>query len=148
VEDEESLKTSALIRKLSQTVQDEIDELLSDGVMSTSVVVGSIFFTGDQLFGVEQLSVSSSSDLINYGGFKIDEDGTRHVFAGTSFAEEGVERIITTSDGLVRGHLTIGLDSMLQAVQFPARITDLDTGLSDMNGDTFSHDESLWGVEI
>jgi hypothetical protein len=28
---------------------------------------------------------------------------------------------------------------MLQAVQLPASISDLDTGLSNMDGDTFTH---------
>jgi len=30
---------------------------------------------------------------------------------------------------------------VLQAVQLPAGVTDLDTGLADMDGDTFTHDE-------
>jgi hypothetical protein len=37
--------------------------------MSSGEIVGGIFFTGDQLFGVEQLSVSTGSDFINDGGF-------------------------------------------------------------------------------
>merc|ERR1712072_1269133 len=49
------------------------------------------------------------------------------LFASTSFAEEGVEGVISTSDGLVTWHLTVRLDAMLKAVQFPASVTDLDT---------------------
>jgi len=56
----------------------------------------------------------------------------------TSFTEEGVERIITTSDGLVGWHLTIWLDTVFQAVQLPACITNLATSLSDMDGDTLT----------
>ena len=63
------------------------------------------------------------------------------MFAGSSLTEEGVEGVITTSDGLVTGHLAIRLDAMFQAVQFPAGITDLDTSLADVDGDAFS----LWG---
>jgi len=66
------------------------------------------------------------------------------VFASTSFAEEGVERVITTSDGLVTWHLTIRLDSVFQTVQFPTGVTDLATGLTNMDGDTFTHIEVLW----
>jgi len=37
--------------------------------MSSGEIIGGIFFTGDQLFGVEQLSVSTGSDFINDGWF-------------------------------------------------------------------------------
>jgi len=45
VEDEETLETSALIGELSNSVEAEIDDLTSDGVMSSGEVVGGIFFT-------------------------------------------------------------------------------------------------------
>ena len=57
------------------------------------------------------------------------------MFTCSSFAEEGVEGVITTSDGLVTWHLSIGLDSVFEAVQLPTSIPDLTTGLSDMDGD-------------
>lgn len=139
VEDKESLETSALISQLPDSVENQVDDFLTNGVVTTGVVVGGIFLTGDELFGVEQLTVGTSSDLIDYSWFQIDEDGSWHVLASSSFAEEGVERIITTSDGLVTWHLTIRLDTVFETVQLPAGITDLDTGLSDMDGDTFTH---------
>ena len=61
--------------------------------------------TGDELLGMEELTVGSRSDFIDYGGFQVDEDGARDVLASTGLAEERVERIVSTSDGLVRGHL-------------------------------------------
>jgi len=61
------------------------------------------------------------------------------VLSGTSLREEGVESIITTSDGLVRWHLTIRLDTVFQTEEFPAGVTDLDTTLTDVNTDDFSH---------
>jgi hypothetical protein len=51
----------------------------------------------------------------------------------TYLREESVERIITTADGFVRGHLAVRLDTVLQAVQLPAGITNLDTGLTDVD---------------
>jgi hypothetical protein len=36
------------------------------------------------------------------------------MFASTSLREESVERVIAAADGLVRRHLAIGLDTMLQ----------------------------------
>ena len=73
--------------------------------------------------------------------FQINEDSAGHVLAGTSLAEERVEGIVTTPDGLVAGHLTVRLDAMLETVELPAAITDLDAGLADVHGDTLTHFE-------
>jgi hypothetical protein len=69
--------------------------------MSSGEVVSGIFFSGDQLFGVEQLSVGSGSDFINNGGFQIQEYGSGDVFTSTSFREKGVEGIISSSNSFV-----------------------------------------------
>ena len=142
MEDEESLETSALISQLPDPVKTEIDDLLSDGVVTSSVVVSGILLSSDQLLRVEKLSVSSSSDLINDCGLKIQEDGPGDVLSSSGLTEEGVESIITVANGLVRGHLTIGLDTVLQAVELPAGITDLGTGLAKMNRDALTLKES------
>ncbi len=60
------------------------------------------------------------------------------MLSSTSFAEEGVEGIITTSNGFVRRHLAIWLDAMLQTVELPAGIADLHTSLSNVNRDTLT----------
>jgi len=133
VEDQETLETSALIGELSDAVEDEVNEFLTDGVVTTSVVVGSIFLSGDELFRVEQLTVGTSADFINNGWFEIDKDTSWDVFTGTSFGEKGVEGIVSGSYGLVRWHLTIRGNSVLEAVEFPARVTNLATGLSDVD---------------
>jgi hypothetical protein len=139
VEDQETLETSAVVSELADTVKDEVNNFLSDGVVTTGVVVGGIFLAGDQLLGVEQLTVGSGADFVNDSGFQVNEDGTGNVLASTGFGEEGVEGVITSTDGLVRGHLTIGLDTVLETVKLPAGVTNLDTGLTDMDGDTFTH---------
>jgi hypothetical protein len=101
--------------------------------MSSGEIVSGIFFTGDQLFGVEQLSVSTGSDFINDGWLKIKEDGSWDMLTSSSLGEEGVESIITTTDRFVGWHLTIWLDSVLEAEEFPTGITKLDTSLTDVN---------------
>ena len=105
--------------------------------MSTSIVVSSILLAGDELFGVEELAVGSSSDLIDNSGLKINEDSAGDMLARSSFSEEGGEGVIATHQ-LVRGHLAIRLDTVLQAVELPAGITDLATGLANVDGDTFT----------
>jgi len=101
LEGEETLETSALIGKLSDSVEAEIDDFLTNGVVTTSEVVGSIFFTRDELLGMEELSVGTSSNFIDDGWLKIEEDSSGDVLTGTSLGEEGVESIITTTDGFV-----------------------------------------------
>ena len=58
---------------------------------------------------------------------KIQENAARDVLSGTGLGEERVERIVTATDRLVGGHLSIGLDAVLQAIQLPAGVADLRT---------------------
>ena len=92
---------------------------------------------------MEELSVGSGSDLINDSGLEIKEDASGDVLASSSLGEEGVEGIITTSNGLVGGHLTVRLDTVLKAEELPTGVTDLDTSLTDVDGNNFSHDEEM-----
>jgi hypothetical protein len=133
VEDEETLETSTLISKFSDSVETEIDDFFTNGVMSSSEVVSGIFFTRDQLFWVEELSVGTSSDFIDDSWFEIEEYTSWDVFSSTSLTEEGVESIITTTNSFVRWHLTIRLDTVFKAEEFPASVTDLDTALTDVD---------------
>ena len=41
-------------------------------------------------------------------------------------------------DHLVRGHLAVRLDAMLEAVKLPAGVTNLATSLSDVDGDALT----------
>ena len=41
----------------------------------------------------------------------------RNVFSSSSLGEEGVERVIAGTNGLVRRHLAVGLDPVFQAVE-------------------------------
>ena len=84
------------------------------------------------MFRVEELSVSSSPHFIHHSWFQVDKHAPRNVFTGPSLAEEGVEGVITSPDGLVRWHLSIRLDTVLQTVELPTGVADLDSGLSDV----------------
>jgi len=141
VEDHESLETSAVVSQLADSVKNKVNNLLADGVVTTGVVVGGILLSRDDLLGVVQLSVGSSSDLIAHTGLKIDVHGTGNVLASTSLREEGVEGIITSTDGLVGGHLTIGLDAVLEAVKLPAGVSGLDTALTNVDRKALTHFE-------
>ena len=62
------------------------------------------------------------------------------VLSSSSLTEEGVEGIISSSQSFITGHLSIRLDPMLQTIEFPACIANLDTGLTHIDGDTLT----LW----
>jgi hypothetical protein len=140
VEDEEALETSALIGELTDSVEAEINNLLTDGVVTTGEVVGGILLTGDELLWVEELSVGTSADLIDNGWLEIEEDATWDVLTGTSLGEEGVESVVTATDGLIGWHLTVWLDTVLKAEELPAGIANLNTTLSKVKAENFTHD--------
>jgi hypothetical protein len=60
------------------------------------------------------------------------------MFASSSLTEEGVEAVITSTNGLIRWHLSVRLNAMFQAVQLPTGIADLNSSLSNMDRDTLT----------
>jgi hypothetical protein len=49
--------------------------------MPTSVVVGCIFFAGDELLGMKELPVRSLTNFVDDGRFEVNKNGTWHVFS-------------------------------------------------------------------
>jgi hypothetical protein len=139
VEDHETLKTGTVIGQLTDTVKDQVDDLLTNGVVTTGVVVSSILLAGDQLLRVVKLTVGTGTDFVTNSGLKIDEHATGHVLAGTSLREKGVEGIVSATNSLVGRHLAIRLNAVLEAVQLPAGVAGLDASLADVDGDNFAH---------
>jgi len=133
VEDEEALETSALIGELAEAVEGEVNNLFANGVMATGIVVGCVLLAGDQLLWVVELAVGTSTDLVDHGRLQIEVDAARYVLAGASLGEEGVERVVTTTNGLVGWHLAIRLNAVLEAVKLPTSVTGLATALADMD---------------
>jgi hypothetical protein len=83
VEHQETLKAGTVVGELSDSVQAKIDDFLTNGVVTSGEVVSGIFLSGDKLFWVEQLSVSTCSDFINDRWFEIQENGSWNVLSGT-----------------------------------------------------------------
>merc|ERR1719228_624500 len=96
--------------------------------MSSSVVVGCIFLSCNELLRVEQLSVRSCPNLINNSWLQVDKDSSRNMFPRPGLREEGVKAVVSSPDGLVAGHLTVRLDAVLQAVELPTGIDEIRTG--------------------
>jgi hypothetical protein len=81
VEDQEALKTRAIVRNAANLVKNLINELFTDCVMTTGIVVGRIFLSGDHHFWVEKTAVGAGADFIDDIGLEIAVDGSRDVFA-------------------------------------------------------------------
>jgi len=64
------------------------------------------------------------------------------VLARAGLREEGIESIIAATNSFIRRHLTIGLDAVLKAEQFPASIANLNSSLSEMKAKNFTHSVS------
>ena len=60
------------------------------------------------------------------------------MFPCAGFAEKRVEGIISSTDGFVARHLAIWLNSMLQAVQLPTSISNLNSCLTNVDRDTLA----------
>ena len=54
------------------------------------------------------------------------------MLSSTGLRKERGEGVITTHE-LVGGHVSVGLDAMLEAVKLPAGIADLAAGLTDVD---------------
>merc|ERR1712018_635252 len=99
MEEKESLESSTSICQLPDSVENKIDNLLSNGVVSSCVVVGGVLLSVDELLGVVELTVCSASGLVDDSGFQVDEDCSWDVLAGASLGEEGLEGV---AEGFVR----------------------------------------------
>ncbi|KAB1267139.1 hypothetical protein Cadr_000017993 [Camelus dromedarius] len=139
VENQEALKTCALVSQFPNLVRDEVSDLLANGVMTAGIVIGSIFFAFDTLLRVEELTVSASANFINDCGFQVYEHCPGHMLASACLTEEGVEGVVSSLNGLVTWHLAIGLDAVFQAIELPAGIASLGTSLANMDGDALTH---------
>ena len=81
VENKETLQTRAVVGNTADLIQDLVDELLSDCVVTTGVVVGRILLAGDHVLGVEEGTVGASADLVDDVGLQVGIDGARDVLA-------------------------------------------------------------------
>ena len=79
---------------------------------------------------------------------QIEEDGAGHDLAANGLAEECPKGLVTPADRPIAGHLSVRLDAMLQTIELPTAITDLDASLADVNGYNFAHFCSVWYADV
>ena len=137
VVDDESLQTGTVVGQFTKAIQDKINDFFTDGVVTTGIIVGGIFFAGNQLFRVEEGAVSTGTNFIDGGGFQIQKDATGDEFSRTSLREKGIVGVVVgVIEIVVRGglwFLAVWLNTVFQTEQFPTCITKLNPGLSDVN---------------
>jgi hypothetical protein len=81
VENKETLQTRAVIRNTADLVQYLVDQLLTNSVVSTGVVVRCILLSTDHLLRVEKGSVSTSADLVDNIWLEIAVDRSWDIFS-------------------------------------------------------------------
>lgn len=69
---------------------------------------------------------------------QIHKHSSWHMLPRASLTEESVEGVIPTTNGLITRHIAIRLDTVLQAIQLPACIANLYSGLANMDGDALT----------
>lgn len=74
----------------------------------------------------------------NNCGFEIYEDRPRYVLPILHLTKECVVGRVLDPDGVVGGHLPVGLYAMFQTVQLPTSVADLHSSLSDVQAHTFA----------
>lgn len=72
-------------------------------------------------------------ELTDYCWLQVNKDSPGYMFPSSSFTEESVKGIIPAANSFVTRHLAIRLDSVFQTVQLPASVSNLNSGLADMN---------------
>lgn len=83
VEDKETLETRAVVSHPAYLVKNLIDHLLSNGVVTASIVIRGILLASDHLLGVEEAAVCASADLIDNIGLEIAVDGSGDILSLT-----------------------------------------------------------------
>ena len=107
VENQEALKTCALVSQFLNLVEEEVNDLFANGAVTLGIVIGSIFFARNELLRAEELAVGASENLINDCGFHVYKYCPRHIFARNCLTEEGLEGV--SSPNIATWHLAIRL---------------------------------------
>ena len=100
----------------SNAVNDTVDQLLANGVVATGIVVGSILLSVDQQLGVEELTVTTSSDLVDGGRVQVDKERAGHVFTTARLGEEGLIGAAVKDILRVRVGTTIKAKTVLEKI--------------------------------
>lgn len=114
-----------------RAVSDRTSRSEDSGFQST-VVVGSILLATDQKLGVEQLAVGARANLVDRRRVEVDEQRSGDVFAIAGLGEEGLKGPWVAHILLVGVGQAILTKTVLQKVQLPSTVAELDTSLAQV----------------
>lgn len=114
-----------LTSNTANALHDAVNHFLSNGVVATGIVVGGILLSADQQFGVEELSIGASSDLINGRRVKIHKDGSRNVLATAGLGEESLVRTRVANILRIGVGAAIRTKAMLEKVAISTMVRDI-----------------------
>lgn len=152
-EDGESLEGLTSVRDATDAIHGQVDHFLADRVMSPreatgtdgarassvdrfagcaiadilrgqrDALVGRIFLSGDELFGMVQPAVFSAPDLVDHRWLKIQVQGPWHILSRGGLGEEGAEGFFR---GIGRCEAIL-VDPVFQAEKLPAGAVPYET---------------------
>lgn len=114
VEDEEALKTNAVVGNTADLVENALNQLLADCVVATSVVVGSILLAGDHHLRVEKVAVGTGSDLVDDIGLQVAVDGTGNVLALACWKQVRGDIFLTAGENTVFVNIPVSEKKVLK----------------------------------
>jgi hypothetical protein len=122
-----------LFTHLADLLHNCFNDILSYGVVTASVVIGSILLSADDGIRMVEILVLSGTNGVTHGRFKINHYSTRNVLPVLCLAKKGIICAVLNAIILVSRNSSIGKDTVLEAVKLPTGITDSKTSLSDVN---------------
>ena len=81
---------------------------------------GGVLLSEGRLHGVQELLAHASAHSLHNRQLKIDEGRAWNVFSSTCSGEESVERVLSSTEGLITWRLTFRLSAVFETVQLPA----------------------------
>mmetsp|Transcript_33652 Transcript_33652/g.54772 ORF Transcript_33652/g.54772 Transcript_33652/m.54772 type:complete len:474 (-) Transcript_33652:67-1488(-) len=125
----------AVVHQFAQAIVDLVDHLFAHRVMATCEIVRRIFLARQQELRVEDLGVLAVLDVVNHIRLQIHHQVARHILTGASLLIETHERHVLHFTFL----LAIDANRVLGAILLPHSLTQLDTALSHVHCQHFSH---------
>lgn len=123
----ETLKTLTALRHPPHSVQRYVNHFTSQTVVAAREITRRILLASNECARIKQRAVAASPYFVYRNRLEVDKHHPRHAFESASWlavttAEESVRVVVEV---VVLTERAIGLDSMLQAVKFPAGTCDL-----------------------
>jgi len=107
--------------------------------MPSGITVGGVFFSVYQILGMEQVLISSSSYFVDASRLQVNLQRSGNVLSSTRFLEESLIRIVLVHVFVFSWQSAIWRDTVLKTKEFPTSSSYLNSRLSNVDVQNFSH---------